>query len=110
MAEQPHHPEEDVIQGESERLLFAQFDVGDQMEEFLRSTQGQYLRGVAEQEIQEAVRTFLNNNPQNQPETVARAWQRAKNAKECFHWMMEAVQNGRDAEFQLREMDDEERP
>lgn len=110
MAEQPEHPQEEVIRSESERILFAQFDVGSEIEDFLRTQQGKYLKGVAEQEIQGAVRTFLHNNPNNQPETVARAWQRAKSAVEAFHWMMEAVQSGRDAEYQLREMDDLERP
>ena len=110
MAEQPEHPEEEAIRGESERFLFAQFDVGGEIEEFLRSNKGRYIQGVALQEIQDSIKTLLNNNPKNQVETSARAYQQAQSARQAFQWMMEMVQAGRDAEYQLRELDDAERP
>ena len=43
------HPEDEVIQSEAERFLFAEFTIGADVEDFLRTETGRYLQGVAQQ-------------------------------------------------------------
>lgn len=100
------HPEDEVIQSEAERFLFAEFTIGADVEDFLRTETGRYLQGVAQQEIGEAIRTFLNSNPRRSADQVAQAHASATQARQAFQWMLEAIQSGRAAEFRLREMDD----
>ena len=100
------HPEDEVIRDESERFLFAEFKVGADLEDFLRSDTGRYLQGVACQEIGTAIRTFLNHDLSRNADLVARAQISANRARDAFRWMLEAVQSGRAAEFHLRQLDD----
>lgn len=104
------HPEDRVIERESERYLFASFQVGESVAEFLRSDAGRYLQGMAEQEIGEAVRTFLNHDTHRSLDQVAQAHVKAQRARQSFIWMLEAIEQGENAEYQLRELDDLERP
>lgn len=103
------HPEEGAVTRESERFLFAQFEVGEAVREFLVSDQGRYLQGLAEQEIGEAVRTFLTCNPERSHMEIAAAHAKAHRARQSFHWMLEAIEAGQAAEYQLRRLDDMER-
>ena len=109
MADYELHPEDAVIRSEAERYLFAEFHIGADLEEFLASKTGQYLKGVAEQEIGEAIRAFLNHDLTRNRDLVAHAQVKAQRSRQSFQWMLEAVLAGRAAEHQLREMDDYER-
>lgn len=103
------HPEDEVIRSESERFLFAEFRVGEDVEQFLNSDTGRYLKGVAEQEIGDAVRVFLNHDTRRSIDQVAEAHTKALRARQAFHWMLEAVAASRAAEYTLRQLDDLER-
>lgn len=102
------HPEDDVIQTESERFLLAQATVGADVELFLNSDAGRYLKGVAVQEIGDAVRVFLNHDTHRSIDQVAEAHTKAHRARQSFLWMLEAIQAGRVADYSLRQMDDAE--
>lgn len=103
------HPEEGAIRRESERFLFASFTVGSEVEHFLKTDTGRYLQGMAEQEIGEAVRAFLDHDLERNRDLVAKAQVKAMRARQSFHWMLEAVEQAKAAEYQLRELDDMER-
>lgn len=103
------HPEDGAVEREAERFLFAQFKVGEAVREFLVSDSGRYLQGVAQQEISEAVRTFLTCNPERSADTVAAAHRKAHRARQSFHWMLEAIETGQAAGYQLQRLDDMER-
>lgn len=103
------HPEESAVRRESERYLFASFTVGSEIEHFLKTDTGRYLQGMAEQEIGEAVRAFLEHDLDRNKDLVAKAQVKAQRARQSFHWMLEAIDQGKAAEYQLREMDDLER-
>ena len=105
------HPEDAVIRNESERFLFADFSVGEDVAGFLRSDAGRYLQGTAEQEIGESIRTFLGAvSVHRSVEKIAAAHSQAQQSRKAFIWMLEALQAGQAAEYQLRERDDLERP
>lgn len=99
-------PESEVVARESERFLMAQCLVGDDVRTFLDSDAGEYLKGVAMQDIGEAVRTFLGAVDLNRSaEQIARAHSKANRARQSFQWMLEAIAQGGAAEYQLEQMD-----
>lgn len=99
------HPDDTVIQSQAERYLFAEAHVGIEVEDFLRTDTGRYLKGRAEQEIGAAIDTFLNHDLRRNADVVARAQQKAREARRAFHWMLEAIIDGKQAEHQLAELD-----
>jgi hypothetical protein len=104
------HPEDQVVRSKSEQFLFAGFAVGEGVSNFLRTDAGRYLQGVAEQEIGEAVHVFLGQvDARRSIEQIAGAHAQAQKARKAFIWMLEAIQAGEAAEYQLRELDDMER-
>lgn len=103
------HPEDSAIRRESERFLLASFAVGEEIDHFLKTDTGRYLQGMAEQEIGEAIRAFLEHDLDRNRDLVGKAQVKAQRAKQSFHWMLEAIEQGRASEHQLRELDDLER-
>lgn len=99
------HPEDTVIRSEAERYLFAEAQVGIAVEDFLRTDAGRYLKGRAEQDIGAAIATFLDNDLRRNEDVVARAQQKAREARRAFHWMLEAIIEGKQAEHNLAELD-----
>jgi phosphomannomutase len=102
------HPEDEAVKREAERWLWAQLQIGSDMEAFLASDAGRYLKGVALQEISEAVRIFLDHDTRRSIDQVAAAHAKAMRARQSFHWMLEAIQAGRVADYNLRQLDDHE--
>lgn len=104
------NPDPETVESQAERFLFASFSIGADIEEFLRTDAGKYLQGVAVQDIAEAIQAFLGAvDVRRSIDEIARAHQKANRARQAFLWMLEAMQQGVQAEYQLKEMDTHER-
>jgi len=86
---------------DAEKYLFAEFELGGEVEDFLKSAVGRYVLGVATQEIQEAVSNMLDEH------TYAAELRKAQRARDAVRWLIEAVQAAKAAELKLRQLDDE---
>jgi len=79
--------------------------LGLEVEEFLRSNIGRYLMGRAEMEEADAVEEYKQADPDDLK--LMRAIQRRIDIpKRLKQWLEEAVQGGRNAEEQQRQIDD----
>ncbi|WP_020409812.1 hypothetical protein [Hahella ganghwensis] len=90
---------------DSEKYLFAEFRLGCDVEDFLKTDVGRYIVGVAKQEIQESITELLNGQTHAPNES---ALYKARRAKDAVHWLLQAVERAKVAETQLRDMDNEE--
>lgn len=88
---------------DSEKFLFAAFDLGEEAKAFLNSNIGKYLAGVAKQEIEGCFDAFLNH-----PAEVEQLQKNAQRARDAMTWILEAINEGAASEFKLKELDAEE--
>jgi predicted unusual protein kinase regulating ubiquinone biosynthesis (AarF/ABC1/UbiB family) len=86
---------------DTEKFLFAQFDLGTEAQNFLNSRVGKYLVGCAVQDIEQCFEAFLNSS-------MVTHQKDAQRARDAINWIIEAINAGEEAEFKLREMDAEE--
>jgi len=86
---------------DSEKFLFAQFDLGNEAQNFLNSNIGKYLVGCAKQDIEQCFESFLHSPDVNHQ-------QNAQRAHAAITWIIETINAGEEAEFKLRELDAEE--
>lgn len=102
------YSEHDIIDAESERMLMAEFSVGVDIDEFLRTTHGRLVAGRAAQDVAEAIRVLLDVDLERNKDQAIRAQLKAKHARQAMAWMLRAVADAELAEQRLKEMDSEE--
>ena len=102
------YSEHDIIDAESERMLMAEFSVGVDVEDFLRTTTGRLVAGRAAQDIAEAIRTLLDIDLERNKDQAIRAQLKARHARQTMAWLLSAIADAELAEQRLKEMDNEE--
>jgi hypothetical protein len=85
---------------DDDRVLFAQFQIGGEAEDFLRTDLGKYLQGVAKQEIENSLLQMLSMDS-----PCVELHKKAQRARDAMQWIAEAINAGEAAEMQLREKD-----
>lgn len=99
--------EQDIpFRDDEERALFEEARLGSDALLFLRTNLGRWLQAVAEQERTEAMEELLEVDCTDGL-NIAKHQMKAAIAGNFLRWMGEAIQNGRIAEQQLEQMDEE---
>lgn len=88
---------------EQEAALFAEAVLGDDAMEFLNSELGQYVRGCAKQDQEDAKSQLLKVDPENTSE-IRKLQMKAKVAGSLIGYLAEIVQRGSAAADQLEQM------
>lgn len=96
-----------VFKNDEERVLFEEARLGQDALTFLRTPLGKWLQAVAKQEKQQSMEELLDIECTNRLE-IMKAQMTAKIADNFIRWIGEAIQNGRIAEQQLEEMDEDD--
>lgn len=86
--------------------LFAEAKLGIEVDNFLQTDIGRYLKGRAQQEVDEAVNVFLNCDPERSRELIMKAKAKARAAQQVMTWLTEAYNDGMGAVVQLEELGD----
>ena len=95
-----------IFKNDEERVLFEEARLGQDAITFLQTPLGKWLQAVAMQEKQQSMEQLLEIDCTNRLE-IAKAQTNAKIADNFIRWIGEAIQNGRIAEQQLEEMDED---
>ena len=95
------------FKNDEERVLFEEARLGQDALTFLRTPLGKWLQAVAKQEKQNAMEDLLDTECYN-PMEILHKQMDAKIADNFIRWIGEAIQNGRIAEQQLEEMDEDD--
>lgn len=101
------YSEDAAIEAEAERFLYAEYHLGADVEDFINSDVGRFMAGRATQTIADAVRQLLTCDLGRELHRAQKLQADAKQAKQAFTWMLEAVSNGRAAETRIRQLDAE---
>ncbi|MCF1431342.1 MAG: hypothetical protein LPD71_00100 [Shewanella sp.] len=91
---------------DKERELFTEARLGQEALDFLRTPLGKWLRGVAEQEKKAALEELLTV-PFNNQERILQLQLKGGMAANLLTWIGEAIQNGRYAEEELENLNEE---
>ncbi len=95
---------------EEERAYFAEAKLGHEIWEWLRSPAGRYLRGRAKILVDESSVALMALDLTD-PENLKRAQKLqfdARIGEQFLRWCVEALENGRNAEFSLESFRDQE--
>lgn len=95
---------ESEITQTSEAYLFAEAALGMDVQAFLKTKTGRYLHGRAKEVVGSYLRAVLDQR--TPPEELEALKQESIAAKTAMDWLAEALQNGQQAEQQLRQLED----
>ena len=84
-----------MIENPSENdYLFAEAKMGVDVETFLSTEVGRYLKGRAQQEVEDATHLFLTCDPERSHEVIKKAKAKAQAAQQVMTWLTEAYSAG----------------
>lgn len=93
---------------EVDKFLFAEVQVGIEVEEFFQTTVGRYFKGRCEEAVRAFTAQALRATPD--PATLEAARANAFGAQRAMTFLVEAIVNGRNAESSLKARDESDFP